>query len=154
MHCVARWAVLGIALVSLSGCFSRETAFITQQNADYPFTKMTFTAPEANGLNLHREGDVYKIAMPANVKAALIKRIGEDRWIYQLEVEGVASPMFVYLIAKSRPGGVQANYCNDYPEATLAKYGLSRLCRVDSMEQLVGLSQEETGKAYSSVIIE
>lgn len=119
-----RSAALFAAVAALSGCFRSEQPLIAPGKGDFPFETLTYIeAAGSNEVTLVRDGDSYRAAKEGEKDRLVLKSLGADRYLAQIEAPEGSGPGYLYgvvVVAADRKGFVvSAGYADDEDVAAI-----------------------------------
>ncbi len=151
--------LLLVLAVVLSGCFRSETALISAEEADFPFSTITYTDPGGQEITLNRVGDLYIDPDEGEESAVRIKALDENTYVGQIAVSEDSGQAFLYGLIRltdDRKGFYFAHSVADEQAKAAAREGKFgfRLCDgdtvcIDSLDGFVefAASASDTGPA-------
>ena len=140
------WTTIIVVLfgLTLSGCFKSDIPFVSPEEADFPFQRLTYEiVGEDDRVTLVRVGDGYVAPNEQGDSSLRLKLLGNGIYLLQAKIEDSDGPYYLYALAKLETDGKSAEIIKPFAEGherELARQGHHgfRICPED--EQMICLT--------------
>ena len=90
-----------LALLLLSGCFTSKTPLLSEADADFPFSTITYEFPgEDDIVTLIRSGNGYTAPEEQGNGRLQLKQVSENVYLIQVEVKDDDEELYLYALAR------------------------------------------------------
>ena len=142
-----------VLALAVSGCFKSDVPFISADEADFPFKRLTYEiVGEEDRVTLVRVGDAYAAPEEQGESTLLMKALGDDYFLLQAQIADSERPFFLYAVARLEADRKSAEIIKPFaelPDRELArqnKHGF-QVCPED--EQMICLSDLQSFIDYA-----